>query len=209
MIGVTTMSAIRRFMNWLGGGPDLNKLIFRLDVFCRKLDLQRKMLEKQASTSRQRAKKYRLSGNMDATRMYLQHQLRFQKWALSVDAYRLRIEGLQTQLRQSQAIGDVAKILGQLNAALGGLKNQVNVPEVAQLVDQIEGNLRHFEMTQEVAEAGIERMAVSTEVTDGEVKDALKELDSEIEIETGTSLPEPEKRVSELEKEIQRLKEEG
>ncbi|MFX0168809.1 MAG: Snf7 family protein [Candidatus Hodarchaeota archaeon] len=203
------MSAIRRFMNWLGGGPDLNKLIFRLDVFCRKLDLQRKMLEKEASSSRQRAKKYRLSGNMDATRMYLQHQLRFQKWALSVDAYRLRIEGLQAQLRQSQAIGDVAKILGQLNAALGGLKNQVKVPEVAQLVDQIEGNLRHFEMTQEVAEAGIERMAVSTEVTDGEVKDALKELDSEIEIETGTSLPEPEKRVSELEKEIQRLKEEG
>jgi hypothetical protein len=203
------MSAIRRFMNWLGGGPDLNKLIFRLDVFCRKLDLQRKMLEKQASTSRQRAKKYRLTGNMDATRMYLQHQLRFQKWALSVDAYRLRIEGLQTQLRQSQAIGDVAKILGQLNSALGGLKNQVKVPEVAQLVDQIEGNLRHFEMTQEVAEAGIDRMAVSTEVTDGEVKDALKELDSEIEIETGTSLPEPEKRVSELEKEIQRLKEEG
>ncbi|MFW9830884.1 MAG: Snf7 family protein [Candidatus Thorarchaeota archaeon] len=203
------MSAIRRFMNWLGGGPDLNKLIFRLDVFCRKMDLQRKMLEKEASKSRQRAKKYRLNGNMDATRMYLQHHLRFQKWSLSVDAYRLRIEGLQTQLRQSQAMGEVAKILGQLNSALGGLKNQVKVPEVAKLVDQIEGNLRHFEMTQEVAEAGMDRMAVSTEVTDGEVKDALKELDSEIEIETGTSLPEPEKRVSELEKEIERLKEES
>jgi polyhydroxyalkanoate synthesis regulator phasin len=103
----------------------------------------------------------------------------------------------------------VAKILGQLNSALGGLKNQVKVPEVAKLVDQIEGNLRHFEMTQEVAEAGMDRMAVSTEVTDSEVKDALKELDSEIEVETGTSLPEPEKRVSELEKEIERLKEEG
>ncbi|MFW9934236.1 MAG: Snf7 family protein [Promethearchaeota archaeon] len=203
------MSAIRRFMSWLGGGPDLKKLIFRLDVFCRKLDLQRKMLEKEASKSRQRAKKYRLQGNMDATRMYLQHHLRFQKWALSVDAYRLRIEGLQTQLRQSEAMGEVAKILGQLNSALGGLKNQVKVPEVAKLVDQIEGNLRHFEMTQEVAEAGMERMAVSTEVTDGEVKDALRELDSEIEVETGTSLPEPEKRVSELEKEIERLKEEG
>ena len=203
------MSAIRRFASWLGGGPDLKKLIFRLDVFCRKLDLQRKMLEKESSKSRQRAKKYRLAGNMDATRMYLQHQLRFQKWALSVDSYRLRIEGLQTQLRQSEAMGEVAKILGQLNSALGGLKNQVKVPEVAKLVDQIEGNLRHFEMTQEVAEAGMDRMAVSTEVTDGEVKDALKELDSEIEIETGTSLPEPEKRVSELEKEIERLKEEG
>ena len=203
------MSAIRRFASWLGGGPDLKKLIFRLDVFCRKLDLQRKMLEKESSKSRQRAKKYRLAGNMDATRMYLQHQLRFQKWALSVDSYRLRIEGLQTQLRQSEAMGEVAKILGQLNSALGGLKNQVKVPEVAKLVDQIEGNLRHFEMTQEVAEAGMDRMAVSTEVTDSEVKDALKELDSEIEIETGTSLPEPEKRVSELEKEIERLKEEG
>jgi hypothetical protein len=171
------MSAIRRFMSWLGGGPDLKKLIFRLDVFCRKLDLQRKMLEKEASKSRQRAKKYRLAGNMDA--------------------------------RQSEAMGEIANILGQLNAALGGLKSQVKVPEVAQLVDQIEGNLRHFEMTQDVAEAGMERMSVSTEVTDGEVKDALKELDSEIEIETGTSLPEPEKRVSELESEIQRLKEEG
>ncbi len=203
------MSVIRRFMSWLGGGPDLKKLIFRLDVFCRKLDLQRKMLEREASKSRQKAKKYRLAGNMDAVRLYLQHHLRFQKWALSVDAYRLRIEGLQTQLRQSEAMGEVAKILGQLNAALGGLKSQVRVPEVAQLVDQIEGNLRHFEMTQEVAEAGMERMAVSTEVTDTEVKDAMKELDQEIEIETGTALPEPEKRVSELEAEIRKLKEES
>lgn len=203
------MSVIRRFMSWLGGGPDLKKLIFRLDVFCRKLDLQRKMLEREASKSRQKAKKYRLAGNMDAVRLYLQHHLRFQKWALSVDAYRLRIEGLQTQLRQSEAMGEVAKILGQLNAALGGLKSQVRVPEVAQLVDQIEGNLRHFEMTQEVAEAGMERMAVSTEVTDTEVRDAMKELDQEIEIETGTALPEPEKRVSELEAEIRKLKEES
>jgi hypothetical protein len=196
-------------MSWLGGGPNLKKLIFRLDVFCRKLDLQRKMLEREASKSRQKAKKYRLAGNMDAVRLYLQHHLRFQKWALSVDAYRLRIEGLQTQLRQSEAMGEVAKILGQLNAALGGLKSQVKVPEVAQLVDQIEGNLRHFEMTQEVAEAGMERMAVSTEVTDTEVRDAMKELDQEIEIETGTALPEPEKRVSELEAEIRKLKEES
>jgi division protein CdvB (Snf7/Vps24/ESCRT-III family) len=203
------MSAIRRFMQWLGGGPDLKKLIFRLDVFCRKLDWQRKMLEKEASTSRQKAKKYRLQGNMDAVRLYLQHHLRFQKWALSVDAYRLRIEGLQTQLRQSEAMGEISKILGQLNAALGGLRTQVRVPEVAKLVDQIEGNLRHFEMTQEVAEAGMERMSVTTEVTDGEVTNALTELDQEIEIETGTALPQPEKRVAELEEEIRRLKEES
>ncbi|MFX1562945.1 MAG: Snf7 family protein [Promethearchaeota archaeon] len=203
------MSAIRRFMQWLGGGPDLKKLIFRLDVFCRKLDLQRKMLEKEASKSRQKAKKYRLQGNMDAVRLYLQHHLRFQKWALSVDSYRLRIEGLQTQLRQSEAMGEISKILGQLNVALSGLRTQVRVPEVAQLVDQIEGNLRHFEMTQEVAEAGMERMTVSTEVTDGEVTNALTELDQEIEVETGTALPQPEKRVAELEEEIRRLKEES
>lgn len=203
------MSAIRRFIQWLGGGQDLKNLIFRLDVFCRKLDLQRKMLEKEASKSRQKAKKYRLQGNMDAVRLYLQHHLRFQKWALSVDAYRLRIEGLQTQLRQSEAMGEISKILGQLNAALSGLRTQVRVPEVAQLVDQIEGNLRHFEMTQEVAEAGMERMSVSTEVTDGEVTNALTELDQEIEVETGTALPQPEKRVAELEEEIRRLKEES
>jgi len=203
------MSAIRRFIQWLGGGPDLKKLLFRLDVFTRKLDLQRKMLEREASKCRQKAKKYRLQGNMDAVRLYLQHHLRFQKWALSVDAYRLRIEGLNTQLRQSEAISDVAKILGQINAALSGLRHQVRVPQVAQLVDQIEGNLRHFEMTQEVAEEGMERMAVSTEVTDAEVSQALRELDQEIEVETGTALPEPERRVAELEAEIRKLKEEG
>lgn len=203
------MSAIRRFKEWLGGKPSLKQLIFRLDVFCRKLDLQRKMLEKEASKSRQKAKRYRLQGNMDAVRLYLQHHLRFQKWALSVDAYRLRIEGLQTQLRQSEAMGDLSKILGQLNAALGGLKTQVKVPEVAQLVDQIEGNLRHFEMTQEIADEGMERMSVSTEVTDGEVSQALSDLDQEIEVETGTALPQPEQRVSQLEEEIRRLKEES
>jgi polyhydroxyalkanoate synthesis regulator phasin len=64
-------------------------------------------------------------------------------------------------------------------------------------------------MTQEVAEAGMERMSISTEVTDGEIKQALGELDQEIEVETGTALPQPEKKVSELEAEIRKLKEES
>jgi hypothetical protein len=203
------LGAWKKFVNWLKG-TNLSDLIFKIDVFTRKLDRQRKQLEKEARINRQKAKKYAMEGNSDAARLYAEHHVRYNKWAMGVDSYRLHIMNLQMKLKQSQAVAETAKILGGITRALGALKNSVRTQNVAQLVDTIDGQIEHFEMTQEVAQGGLEEITVSTEITDSDVQKTMEEINQEIAVETGVALPTTpaDSRISKLEDEIRRIKEE-
>ncbi|MHA1652268.1 MAG: Snf7 family protein [Candidatus Helarchaeota archaeon] len=203
------MGAWKRFVNWLKG-TNLNDLIFKVDVFTRKLDRQRKQLEKEARINRNKAKKYQLDGNSDAAKLYAEHYVRYQKWAMGVDAYRLHIMNLLMKLKQSQAVAETAKILSGISRALGALKSSVRTQNIAHLVDNIDSQIEHFEMTQEVAQGGLEDITVSTEVTDADVQRTLEEINQEIAVETGVALPTTpaDSRIQKLEEEIRRIKEE-
>ena len=203
------MGAWKKFVNWLKG-TNLNDLIFKVDVFTRKLDRQRKQLEKEARTNRNKAKKYQMDGNSDGARLYAEHYVRYQKWAMGVDSYRLHIMNLLMKLKQSQAVAETAKILNGITRALGALKSSVRTQNIAQLVDNIDSQIEHFEMTQEVAQGGLEEITVSTEVTDSDVAKTMEEINQEIAVETGVALPSTpaDSRIQKLEDEIKRIKEE-
>ncbi|MEM1659357.1 MAG: Snf7 family protein [Candidatus Jordarchaeales archaeon] len=201
--------SFKKFLSWLKGGPNLKDVIFKLEVFTRKLEYHKKELEREAKRSREEAKRYRMAGNNDAAKMYAEHFLRYQKWALATDAYRMRIQGMVVRLRQSQSVYEVASTLSGIKAALEGLKSTVSLPDVAQLVDEIDASMREFDIAHDMTEAGFEKMAMSTDVTTKEVVDVLTEIDQEIGVETGVKLPSvPAGKIAELEKDIKKLKEE-
>ncbi|MBS7252310.1 MAG: Snf7 family protein, partial [Candidatus Freyarchaeota archaeon] len=154
-------------------------------VFTRRLEYQKKTLEREARKNREEAKKYRLKGNAEAAKMYAEHYIRYNKWALATDAYRLRIQGMVVRLRQSESVADVASTLSGIRAALDGLKGAINLPDIAKMVEEIDGSMQEFDVAQDVAEAGMERMTVSTEVTSQEVAATISEIDQEISVETG------------------------
>lgn len=200
---------LKKFISWLKGGPKIKDVIYKLEVFTRRLEYQKKQLERESRKNREEAKKYRLRGNNDAAKMYAEHYIRYQKWALATDAYRLRIQGMVVRLRQSESIYDVASTLSGIRSALNGLKGAVNLPDIAQMVEEIDGTMQDFDVAQDVAEAGMERMTVSTEVTSQEVAATISEIDQEIGVETGVKLPTaPSGKIEELEKDIKKLKEE-
>jgi hypothetical protein len=201
--------ALKKFASWLKGGPKLKEVIYKLDVFTRRLEYQKKQLEREARKNREEAKKYRLRGNAEAAKMYAEHYIRYNKWALATDAYRLRIQGMVVRLRQSESVSDVASTLSGIRAALDGLKGAINLPDIAKMVEEIDGSMQEFDVAQDVAEAGMERMTVSTEVTSQEVASTISEIDQEISVETGVKLPTaPSGKIEELEKDIKKLKEE-
>ncbi|MHA1579439.1 MAG: Snf7 family protein [Candidatus Freyarchaeota archaeon] len=201
--------AFKKFVNWLKGGPKIKDVIYKLEVFTRRLEYQKKQLERESRKNREEAKKYRLRGNTEAAKMYAEHYIRYNKWALATDAYRLRIQGMIVRLRQSESVYDVASTLSGIRSALNGLKDAVNLPDIAQLVEEIDGTMQDFDVAQDVAEAGMERMVVNTEVTSQEVAATLSEIDQEIGVETGVKLPSaPSGKIEELEKDIKKLKEE-
>jgi len=203
------MGALQKFGNWLKG-TNLNDIIFKVDVFTRKLDRQRKQLEKEARTNRQKAKKYQMDGNTDAAKLYAEHFVRYNKWAMGVDTYRLHIMNLLMKLKQSQAVAETAKILGGITRALGALKSAVRTQNVAQLVDAIDSQIEHFDMAQEVTQGGLEEITVSTEVNDTDVNKTMEEINQEIAVETGVALPSTpaDSRIQKLEEEIKKIKEE-
>lgn len=201
--------AFKKFVNWLKGA-NLNDIIFKIDIFTRKLDRQRKQLEKEAYVNRTKAKKYQMDGNTESSRLYAEHFVRYNKWAIGVDKYRLHIMNLLMKLKQSQAVAETAKILGGITRTLGALKSSVRTQNIAQLVDQVDSQIEHFEMAQEVAEGGLDQITVSTEVTDSDVTKTMEEINQEIAVETGVSLPSTpaDSRIQKLEDEIKRIKEE-
>lgn len=176
-----------------------------MDIFCRKLDFQRRQLEVESKRNREKALQYRKEGNDAAFKMYVEQYLRYQKWALGVDVYRLRIEGMLFRLRQSQMAKDIAGILGSVKATLKDLRVAVNVPDIAEMVNGIEKELQHVELAQEVTESGVDRAIASTIVTPEDITLAMEQIDAEVE--ATTALPVPKGKESELEKEIKKLKE--
>jgi len=176
-----------------------------MDIFCKKLDFQRRQLETESKRNREKALQYRKEGNDAAFKMYVEQHLRYQKWALGVDVYRLRIEGMLFKLRQSQMAKDIAGILGSVKATLKDLRLAVSVPDIAEMVGGIEKELQHVELAQEVTESGVDRAIASTTVTPEDVAQAMEQIDAEVE--ATTALPVPRSKESELEKEIKKLKE--
>lgn len=197
-------STLKRFAQWLKGS-DYRKLIVNIDVFCRKLDFQRRQLETEYRRNREKALQYRKEGNDAAAKMYVEQFLRYQKWALGIDMYRLRIEGLLFKLRQSQMAKDVGQMLGQVRSSLKDLRVAVNVPDIAEMVDDIDKELQHVELAQEITESSVDRAIASSTVTPEDITQAMEQIDAEVD--ATTALPVPSGKESELEKEIKKLKE--
>ena len=201
------MGVLEKFINWLRKGKNLQKVITKIDVFNRNLTFQRKHLEKQSQDNFRTAKRYRLEGNNQAARLYMEHRLRFQKWAFAVDTYRLNIEGLLHQLRMAQSHHEMARTLAVIQRTLRAMAGSIQLPKLAEIMNDVNSMFQQFDLAGEFIDESIqEGTQVSTQVTDAEINEAMTELDAEIGVETGQILKTPSGKISELEDEIKKLK---
>ncbi|MCP4762873.1 MAG: SNF7 family protein [archaeon] len=203
---------MKKFASWLSGDPQGKNTavssITKLRVFIKRLQRQSAKLNSQAKIARRKAVELRKNGDVSASRMHMKAALQQKKWAEGVDNYVLQIQGLQFKLEQAKAVGDISNILKGVATAVAGLQANVNAPQISELVDQIDMGIQDFDVTQEITESGLESMTTSSEVSEEDIDNALAEVDSEISVETGQALPTAgDGKITELEKEIQRLKE--
>ena len=130
-------------------------------------------------------------------------------WAVGIDNYCLQIQGLQFKLEQAKAVGDINEIMKGIAKVVSQLQNVVSAPQINELIEEIDMGMQDFDVMSEITQSGMESMQVSTEVSDKDIDKALQEVDAEISIETGEALPSAvgDSKISDLEKEIKRLKE--
>jgi DNA-binding FrmR family transcriptional regulator len=207
------MGSLKDFGNWLSGGKGgksntATSSITKMRIFIKRLARQSAKLNSQAAISRRKAVELRKKGDLSSSRMHMKASLQNKRWAEGIDNFSLQLQGLQFKLEQAKAIDDVNSILQGVAKAVNGLQANVSAPQISELVESIDIGIQDFDVVQEMTEDGLQAMNTSSEVTEADIDSALAEVDSEISVETGQVLPTAgDGKISELEKEIQRLKE--
>ncbi len=206
------MGTLKKFAGWVGGsdsgkGDKTLSTITKLKVFNKRLTVQARHLDQKSQLARRKAIELRKKGDNNGSRMQMKSHLQMQAWKNNIEGFQLKLEGLQYKLEQAKAMKDVSGILTSIASTIQGLSQSVSAPEISQLVEKIDINISDFDVTQEVASEGMENLGSTDQISDATLDKALEEVDAEISAETGTALPSAGAgKISELEKEIQKLK---
>jgi len=204
------MGFLKDISKWLSG--DRKKGVrpsTKLKVFNKKLMRQTKKMEMSAKLARDKAVNLRKQGDMEGSKFHARNYLQVKKQARAIDAFRTNMEGLLFKLDQAEAVKDVSQIMTGIAQSITSLKSQLSIPQITEMMKQIDLDVEDFAVTQEITAEGIDSITLDTAVTDSDVTEVLGEIDAEIQVEMGVALPSAgadDQKIAELEKELNRLK---
>jgi len=196
----------KRFMSWLGGGKSLQDLVINLKLTDRRLERQKKKLKNKERKMLREARGEIQQGNLENARTYATDAARYRRWAMGYSQLQSKINGLQFKMERAQAVGDLSKDLKWVIRSLRTINAQIKAPELGQTINELEGALGEADISSEVMEDGLEG-TMAADVEDTEVDKIMVELGAERSVHAETGLPSPDIRSKELQKEIEKLKE--
>lgn len=201
---------MKKFIKFIKGKGNLDKLILNIDIFTKNLERQRKKMMQEARKNFERAREYRLEGEDESAKLYLEHYVRNKKMAYGVDRYRLNIVNLLNQLKQAQAHNQTALALMSIQQNLAGMEQNLEMPTLEALMAGITQTFQQFKLSGELMHEKLEdQQKVDTQVSDEDLQSAFSELDADIGLDTGVHLAKPaDGKVTKLEEEIKKLREE-
>jgi len=199
---------------WLGGGrgkkDTIRSATVRIKVFNKRLMRQSKKMEMSAKLAKEKAIRLRREGDLQGSKFHARNYLQVNNQARAVEAFRVNLESLQFRLENASAIKDVAGIFKGIASSVAGLKRNMSLPHLTELMSKINLDVEDFEVASEIATDGMSDMNLDVAVTDANVDGFLAEVDAEIGIETGVALPTTsgtgDQKIKDLEDELNRLK---
>ena len=205
------MGFLKDISKWLSGGKSKDgprSAAIKLKVFNKRLMRQTKKLEMSAKLARDKAVRLRKEGDMEGSKFHARNYLQTKKQARAIDGFRTNLEGLLFKLEQANAVKDVAQIMTGISQSLSTLKAQFSIPQLTEMMKNIDIDMEDFAVTAEITSEGIDSIQLDTAITDSEVNDVIGEMDAEIQVEMGVALPSAgsDEKIAELEKELNRLK---
>lgn len=206
------MGFLTDLSKWLSGGrkrDNIRSATVRLKVFNKRLMRQSKKMEMSAKLAKEKAIRLRRDGDLQGSKFHARNYLQVANQARAVEAFRTNLESLQFKLENASAIKDVAGIFKGIAQSVAGLKRNLSIPQITELMSSINMDIEDFDVTQEITTDAMTDMSMDTAVTDAKVDEFLSEVDAEIGIETGVALPSTSggnQKIKELEEELNRLK---
>lgn len=209
------MGFLKDVSGWLSGGggrgrkDNMRQASIKLRVFNKRLMRQVKKLEISASQARNKAVQLRKEGDIEGSKFHARNYLQVKNQARAVDIFKSNIENLLYRLDNAQAMKDVSEVLKGVASSVAGLKQSFSVPQLSEMMKDIQMDVEDFEVAEEITSESMTDMNLDTAVTDDKVNMFLGEIDAEIGIETGIALPSAgsnSQKIKELEEELNRLK---
>jgi DNA polymerase/3'-5' exonuclease PolX len=170
---------------------------------------QSKKLEMSAKLAKEKAIRLRREGDLQGSKFHARNYLQVNNQARAVDHFRTNLESLQFKLDNASAIKDVAGIFKGIAQSVAGLKRNLSIPQISELMKSINMDMEDFEVASDITTDSMTDMNLDTAVTDETVDSFLAEVDAEIGIETGVALPTTaggNQKIKDLEEELNRLK---
>ncbi len=201
---------VRDFLSWLTSGGKKKSPrdhIIKLKLVSRRLEKSKRKLELQQRKTESRIRQALAKGDLESARMYATDLARSRKWARGYQALISKIDGLVFKLERADAIQSIATEMAGVAEALREVNEQLNLPEIQAVVNDMESALDGIEMKSEDMEEKIDDLFI-TDTDASEVDAILEEYGLEVGVAAETGLPTPAttETVSDLEKEIEELK---
>ncbi|MGV9199080.1 MAG: Snf7 family protein, partial [Promethearchaeia archaeon] len=178
---------------WLRGEKSDKKGLYRtiveLRMFNKRMVRQIRKLEQTADRERERAKKFRMEGDIKASKNHAARYLQIKNQVRGLENFRSNLEGLQFKLEQARNMQDVSGVLKGIASSVTSIKQQLSVPMIRDLMSDLNVDMEEISVTQDVASESLGDLNVEEEVKDSHVDEFLEELDTEIQVETGRELP--------------------
>ena len=206
------MGFLKDISKFLSGGKkgkdNVRSAAIKLKVFNKRLLRQTKKLDISAKLARDKVVNLRKQGDMEGSKFHARNYLQIRKQSRAVEMFRTNLEGLQFKLDQANAVKDASQIMTGIAQSLAVLKSQLSVPQIQEIMSQIDIDMEEFAVTADIATEGMDSISIDTAVTDSDVGEVLGEIDAEIQVEMGDALPSAasDEKIAELEKELNRLK---
>lgn len=203
---------LKDLSGWLSGGrgktDSVRSAAIKLKIFNKRLARQSKKLEISSKLARDKAVRLRQEGDIEGSKFQARNYLQVKKQARAIEIFRTNLEGLQFKLEQANAISDVSQIMGGISQSLSRLKASLSLPQLTEVMKNVQMDMEDFAITTDIASEGMDEITLDTAVSDGQVDEVLGEIDAEIGVEMGVSLPSVKggEKISDLEKELNRLK---
>lgn len=201
---------MRDLIGWLVGGnkKQTNRdHILNLKVVSRRLERSKRKLENQERKTERKIRSAIKKGDMQSARMYAKDTVRSRKWARGYQSLISKIDGLIFKLERADAVQDIASEMRGVAHSLIEANHALNLPEIDNLVGDMQGALDGIEETSEIMEDSVDQL-FETDTDEIEVDSILQEYGAEVGISASAELPTPSTKTTELEKEIESLRKE-
>ncbi len=201
---------MRDLIGWLVGGKSSSSnrnQILNLKVVSRRLARSQRKLENQEKKNERKIRAAIQKGDTESARMYANETVRNRKASRGYQSLVNKIDGLVFKLERAEAVQSIVGEMKGLAASLANINNQLNLPEIDNLVGNMQETLESIDDTSELIEDSMDEMFES-DIDEGEVDSLLTEYGVEVGISMDAGLPIPTNKSTELEKEIEALRSE-